>query len=144
MRHKHLHLTGEAGSCIQSNFVNSLYIHVPFTFITGVSNNHCCGRGQSVGAPLCDTGTLSAYTVATAVNRVNLVLWRVSDTLLNAQVGSAVTLLSTCAANLSAFVSIIACFLPEIEIGGGGEGGHISLLKCQKPALDYPGLHGLF
>lgn len=51
-----------------------------------------------------------------AKNLVNLVCCRVSDTLLNAQVGSAVTLLSTHTVNLSTFVSIIACFLPEIEI----------------------------
>lgn len=81
-----------------------------------------------------------------ARNRVNLVCCRVSDTLLNAQVGSAVTLLSTHTVNLSTFVSIIACFL---EIQGKKNrtllARHMAnpcpfqfLLKRQQPALEYP------
>lgn len=88
-----------------------------------------------------------ALCQATAVNRVNLVCCRVSDTLLNAQVGSAATLLSTHTVNLSTFVSIIACFLTEIEIWEKRTllARHTAnpcpfqfLLKCQEPALEYP------
>lgn len=133
--------------------MNSLIIHTPFTVITVISRITTVVDEVGVLEHLFVTPVLCQST-ATAVNQVNLVLCRVSDTLLNAQVGSAVTLLSTHTVNLSAIVSIIACFLPEIEIGEKKDTHLLArhtanpcpfqfLLKCQVPALEFPGLHGL-
>lgn len=141
-------------TCYSVTSVKRLIIHKPFTLITGISKIAIVVDELGVLDDLFVTPALCQST-ATAVNPVNLVLCWVSDSLLNAQVGSAVTLLSTHTVNLSAFVSIIACFLQEIEIGEKKNTHLLArhtanpcpfqfLLKCQEPALEYTGMHELF